>query len=170
MVISCRLNDEVKMLFQFDHKNILRVYGFTFWKSYNFAYYGIISEEIKCGNLKDLLGLENEATNELIAISWKLRIKLFLLIADGLFYLHTHNPRKQYIHLDIKPENILITENMMPKIADFGSTQIIKATGTNHNSQIKYTFIYAAPEVLRNPDTNPAPSMDVYRQESINRF
>ena len=144
------------MVLQFEHKNILKVFGFTFWTLNSFLCFGIISEEIEYGNLQDLVKLEE-------AISWKLRYRIFTFIADGLFYLHFHNPYEKYIHLDIKPENILLSVNLDPKLADFGSSQTIKTTGENCFYQIKPTILYAAPEVLENPNIAPNSSMDVYR-------
>jgi serine/threonine protein kinase len=40
-------------------------------------------------------------------------------ICNGLEYIHD----KGYIHLDLKPTNILLDESMVPKITDFGTSR-----------------------------------------------
>ena len=47
-------------------------------------------------------------------ISWQ--------IINSMDYIH----QQGYLHLDIKPQNILIDENLNVKIADFGSTQMFE--------------------------------------------
>ena len=67
-------------------------------------------------------------------------------IARAVSYIHL-----QYLaHLDIKPENILLTESGSPKLADFGSaTYFKKLDGTCRLlDQSTGTFGYAPPEML----------------------
>lgn len=49
-------------------------------------------------------------------LEWKIRYQIIKGICEGLHYLHKHS----VLHLDLKPANILLTNSMLPKIADFG--------------------------------------------------
>lgn len=58
-------------------------------------------------------------------LHWNKRWKIIEGISSGLYYLHEQsNPR--IIHLDLKPSNILLDENMVPKIADFGISRLFE--------------------------------------------
>jgi serine/threonine protein kinase len=52
-------------------------------------------------------------------ISWKQRFNICIGITQGLHYLHALAEPK-IIHRDIKASNILLDNNLQPKIADFG--------------------------------------------------
>lgn len=47
-------------------------------------------------------------------------------ICEGLHYLHQNN----ILHLDLKPGNILLDEDMMPKITDFGLSRCFEEDQT----------------------------------------
>jgi serine/threonine protein kinase len=74
-------------------------------------------------------------TDEYHGLDWNTRYTLIKGICNGLKYLHEESQPPIY-HLDLKPANILLDENMLPKIADFGlsrlfgeeRTQITKAS------------------------------------------
>ena len=150
---------QIRFFAQFIHENIVRTYGITSWGQY----FGIVMEEIKCGNLHDLIVNKNVKT-----IDWKIRYRIVFQLADALKYLHFHDSKKSYVHLDVKPENILLTEDLNVKLADFGSLDIAKSTGvTSATSRIpssnQYTLLYTAPERLKDVcGTKIEKSMDVY--------
>lgn len=61
-------------------------------------------------------------------LSWADRVKIMKGVANGLTYLHEFSPRK-YVHGDLKPTNILLGNNMVPYISDFGLGRLSNAAG-----------------------------------------
>ena len=74
----------------------------------------------------------------------------FRQLVDGVEYCHN----KGVCHRDLKPENLLLDENGMLKISDFGLSALYDgdADGNNSRSQLLHTTCgtpnYVAPEVL----------------------
>ncbi|CAL8166497.1 unnamed protein product [Prunus armeniaca] len=79
-------------------------------------------------------------------LDWSKRYKIALGIADGLLYLH-ESCQRRIIHRDIKADNILLTEDFVPQICDFGLAKWLPKQWTHHNvSKSEGTFGYFAPE------------------------
>ena len=147
---------EAKVLGSIHHPNIVRVFGITSWKNCC----GIVMEEITGGTLEDLL--HEKQTH---CLSWKDQLKFFYEISNALSYLHYNNPKKSFVHGDLKPQNILLTKNLTIKLADFGSVAIIHATGMVSSSlnpcSKQYTPLYSAPEFL-NDFKKQTCAIDIY--------
>ncbi|MDD1694304.1 MAG: protein kinase, partial [Methanoregula sp.] len=71
---------------------------------------------------------------------WK-AVHLISGIADGLRYAHEHG----FIHRDIKPHNILLTPDFVPKITDWGMSKVL-AADVKKSSVAGFSLSYAAPE------------------------
>jgi serine/threonine protein kinase len=61
--------------------------------------------------------------DELNGLDWHTRFKIIKGTCEGLNYIHEELEAPIY-HLDLKPDNILLAKDMVPKIADFGLSRI----------------------------------------------
>ena len=62
------------------------------------------------------------STDEYNGHDWRIRYGIIKGICNGLKYLHELKP--SMYHLDLKPANVLLDKNMVPKIADFGLSRL----------------------------------------------
>ncbi|TKW22693.1 hypothetical protein SEVIR_4G244900v4 [Setaria viridis] len=130
---------ELSVICRIYHMNLVRVWGFCSDGPHRI----LISEYVKNGSLeKTLFAVEGSE----ILLEWKQRFNIALGVARGLAYLH-HECLEWVIHCDVKPENILLDENLVPKIADFGLAKLLNRGGSNIDvSRIQGTRGYLAPE------------------------
>ncbi|XP_010490083.1 PREDICTED: receptor-like kinase TMK4 [Camelina sativa] len=73
------------------------------------------------------------------------RVTIALDVAHGLDYLH-NLAQKCYIHRDLKPDNILLGDDMRAKIADFGLVKNVADGKYSVQTKVAGTFGYLAPE------------------------
>jgi serine/threonine-protein kinase len=88
------------------------------------------------------------------------RLQLFLKVCDAVAYAH----RNLIVHLDLKPSNILVTEDGMVKLLDFGTSKLIQ-TDSRLTTTVMATPAYASPEQLRNEAVTT--SCDIYALGAI---
>ncbi|KAG8094577.1 hypothetical protein GUJ93_ZPchr0012g21052 [Zizania palustris] len=130
---------ELSVISRIYHTNLVRVWGFCSDGPHRI----LVSEFVENGSLDKIL-FGSEGSENLLG--WKQRFNIAVGVAKGLAYLH-HECLEWVIHCDVKPENILLGENMEPKIADFGLAKLLNRGGSNIEvSRIRGTRGYLAPE------------------------
>ncbi|KAK4759929.1 hypothetical protein SAY87_023060 [Trapa incisa] len=80
-------------------------------------------------------------------LSWDLRYRVAVDVARVLSYLH-HDCRSRILHLDVKPENILLDENYRAIVSDFGLSKLMGKDESRIITTIRGTRGYLAPEWL----------------------
>ncbi|XP_045090554.1 cysteine-rich receptor-like protein kinase 44 isoform X3 [Aegilops tauschii subsp. strangulata] len=76
-------------------------------------------------------------------LSWHGRYQIIKGISEGLRYLH-EGLKTPIIHMNLKPSNILLDHNMIPKIADFGLRRLVG----EGNARCMGTIAYMSPEFI----------------------
>jgi serine/threonine protein kinase, bacterial len=109
----------------------------------------LVMELIEGGTLRELLAERGPMPPH--AVAAVLRPML-----GGLAAAH----RAGLVHRDVKPENVLISDDGEVKIADFGLVRTVAAAGITSTSVILGTAAYLSPEQVR--DGNAGPRSDVY--------
>lgn len=84
------------------------------------------------------------------------RLRTFLKVCAAVDAAH----RNLIVHLDLKPSNILLTQDGTPKLLDFGTSKLLDPSGRFTTTTAAATPHYASPEQLRNEPVTT--SCDIY--------
>ncbi len=82
--------------------------------------------------------------------------RLGAAVADALSHVHGHG----FVHRDIKPSNILLDDDDVPRLADFGLARLADSSRLTRADQVVGTAAYLAPEQVRGGEITSA--ADVY--------
>ncbi|KAM9375375.1 interleukin-1 receptor-associated kinase 4 isoform 2-T2 [Pholidichthys leucotaenia] len=147
--LQVQFNQEIEALKVLKHENLVDMVGFSCDEQHLCLVYAFMAN----GSLLDCLACA-EGTPPL---SWQQRCLIVEGTARGLEYLHSNH----HIHRDVKSANILLDENFVAKISDFGLTRASarRTSTTMMTERIVGTRAYMAPEALRGEIT---PKSDIF--------
>ncbi|RVW45677.1 putative receptor-like protein kinase [Vitis vinifera] len=140
---------EVEGLSRIRHPNLVCLFGTCVEDGDMYLVYEFCS----AGNLAYNLQKKHEV------LTWERRVKILRDCALALRYLHNYIDGC-IVHRDIKLTNILLTDNLEPKLSDFGLAKMLGMEESKVFTDVRGTIGYMDPEYMTNAKLTAA--SDIY--------
>lgn len=150
--LTSQFQSEVNMLAKVEHLNLVKLIGYLEEGNERI----LVEEYVSNGNLRQHLDCEFGTVLDLFT-----RLDIAIDVSHALTYLHVYADQP-IIHRDVKASNILLTESLRAKVADFGFSRVgpLDLGATHVVTQVKGTAGYLDPEYLKTYKLSP--KSDVY--------
>eukprot|EP00253_Pinus_taeda_P004729 PITA_04729 len=129
--------NEINFLAKIQHKNVVNLLGCCAEGSERLLVYEYLPNK----SLDKVLFDPNKRRR----LDSQKRYNIIMGVARGLLYLHQDSPLR-IIHRDIKASNVLLDEQLNPKIADFGLARLFPDDETHVSTRVAGTYGYMPPE------------------------
>ncbi|CDO98587.1 unnamed protein product [Coffea canephora] len=156
-----QFKNEVTVISKLQHRNLVRLLGYCIHREERILVYEFLRnkslDSIVFGKSKELTtwifscqGFGLSDSEKGIVLDWKRRSHIIDGIAQGLLYLHKYS-RLKIIHRDLKTSNVLLDNDLNPKISDFGTARIFGDNESRANTKkVVGTYGYMSPEYAMN--------------------
>jgi tetratricopeptide (TPR) repeat protein/predicted Ser/Thr protein kinase len=142
-----RFRNEAKAYFLLEHPNIVRLYDVDQHEGTPY----LVLEFVAGGTLYERIERQRFTQRE--------AIEFVETLARAVHFAHQHG----VIHRDLKPRNILLTSDGVPKISDFGLARFLEAeSDVTHSHQPLGTKEYMSPEQAVGRSTDVSAATDIY--------
>ncbi|KAG5053782.1 hypothetical protein JHK85_006292 [Glycine max] len=143
-------HNEVKMLTQIRHRNIVKLHGFCLHNRCMFLVY----QYMERGSL--FYALNND--EEVQELNWSKRVNIIKGMAHALSYMH-HYCTPPIVHRDVTSSNVLLNSQLEAFVSDFGTARLLDPDSSNQ-TLVAGTYGYIAPELAYT--MNVTEKCDVY--------
>ncbi|MGE5379462.1 MAG: protein kinase domain-containing protein [Methylocystaceae bacterium] len=140
-----RFKSEAMAAARLSHPNLVNIFDVG---EDNGIHY-IVMEYIEGRTLKDIISKQGP-------LAPAQAVNIAAMVCDGLEHAHSRG----LIHRDIKPHNILVTNDGNVKIADFGIARVVSASTITYGSNVMGSVYYISPEQAKGETVGP--ETDIY--------